>query len=516
MRFFALLLTLSSVYNVLSQTIQLSQCIQKCHSVHATKTYPNLQKSKEHGSSSLLQPSRPNSPTSSENQASARISTTKSALKGSDIPKTHLTHQSANSPRMGNYGSTTHRSKGKSTLESPSPTTGVPRHSNTPMSTRTNLDSSDRNGDRKPGNRGDKTPSSPTHGNGRHSTSEPPSASAKSNQKTSTQASDNSTATGMHTLNTSSVPTSGPANSRQRSVEPSKGRSTRLPFQSPRPSGRTTVTSIAPLVSGPVFSAFTTTVSGSAITQSVIPGGQTSSITLTPALSGILHSTEPAASSSASIFRGMLNNAIQQVQNYEQGVKSDPRIAPPTNILSDAVSFGKGLLESLAPPSSQSSGFTSSLWSLLSCAVSDVSNVVSGVTKGASDVGSTVGHLTDITDALGGLGGDGSDPPGDNNPKSPGNDYDPPGNHPPGNDQPDPRNLIHQSPPLTNQKTKILMMSRLLPSRQPHRIVSHPCHRPVKVLRRWSTSPASASTLRYPHQLSKHVRLTSGPSQAAM
>jgi hypothetical protein len=88
-----------------------------------------------------------------------------------------------------------------------------------------------------------------------------------------------------------------------------------------------------PSTTAPVFGTLLKTTSGTTVTQIIIPflGKSTSGITLVPVLTGILHSTDPAATSTAGILGGKLTKVKDKVQNFQK----NPKIGPPTGFLED-------------------------------------------------------------------------------------------------------------------------------------------------------------------------------------
>ena len=149
----------------------------------------------------------------------------------------------------------------------------------------------------------------------------------------------------------------------------------------------------------PVFATLLTTTSGTTLTQIVI-GESISGITLIPAHSGILHSTDPAASSTAILVSGKLKKANEKVKDFENQVKSDPSIGPPVGLLKDTMSFAEGFLKHLTPPSSNSGGCTASLFNLVSCAISDLQTLVGKVKSGIDDIGPLLDHLSELSGEL--------------------------------------------------------------------------------------------------------------------
>ena len=153
----------------------------------------------------------------------------------------------------------------------------------------------------------------------------------------------------------------------------------------------------------PVFATLLTTSSGSTLTQIVI-GHSTSGITLIPAQSGILHSTDPAASSTAILVSGKLKKVNEKVKEFETKAKSDPSTGPPVGLLKDTISLAEGFLKHLTPPSSNSGGCTASLFGLVSCAVSDLQTLVGKVKGGIDDIGPLLDHLSKLSGELGKVG----------------------------------------------------------------------------------------------------------------
>ena len=148
----------------------------------------------------------------------------------------------------------------------------------------------------------------------------------------------------------------------------------------------------------PAVSTKVTVISGTTKTDIVLFGNsQSAPITLPPASTSILTNGEEATSA-ALLLASKLEDMISKAKHCEEGDDSsdnDCDTDAVVALIGGAKSYSKGLLSKLKkPPGADSGGCTSSLFSLVSCAIGGLEDLA-GVIPGASK------KITDLLDDLG-------------------------------------------------------------------------------------------------------------------